>query len=1510
MHLLSFFKWFTAFSILVLVLNEKANGQATLWGLTKSTQYLAFNEGENSGRIFSLNLANKTINSSHFFYFQLNNWETFPNSHFLNSDKQLYGIIRKYPFSSVERFAIYKYDLIRNTFSILKDEPISTSSIPLSLFDNSDGNLYGLHAIKHPPLFSKFNISTNTLSSFSIAGANNNDISSYFYTPKSVKASNGKLYSFVYNNNEIIEFDPLTNTQKVVCTTPSPILGNFTLGSNGNVYGVIPNGIFEYNITTNSINILSTIAGMGLGIGLSLPLVGSVVEYVPDKFIFISENSQIYEYDKISGNLTNRFNFSVLTISNSNFVYRNYLSKHINGKIYGTVAQGGKDGLGYIYEYNPFTNDFNIKVQMSDYNLDYPYGHLELSSDGDLYGFTYPNTLFLYTPLTNAFEKLYEFDYASEGSYPHGSLLYAKDSTFYGLAYRGGSIDKGVLFAYKPETGVYSKKHDFDITLTGANPYGSLIQASNGLLYGMSSSGGAQQGGTLFSYAPATGTVSKLYDFNTLSGANPYGTPLQATNGLLYGLCKEGGSSGHGTLYSYNITTGSFTKLFDFTGAASGAQPKGSLLAAPDGKLYGLTEYGGSQGLGTLFSFNPSDNVFTKHFDFTTVTGCKPTGDVIVGSDGLLYGLTAEGGSQGVGTLFRFNPSGNVFTKIKDMSTLTGANPMGTLRLASTGKYYGMANRGGSQDLGTVFEYDPANDSLSVITHFNGSNGARPMYGTLVDTCYAPRILQQPLSLTTCVGSPFSLSVAVTDARSFTWYQNGVSVSGVNTSVLGVSSALGLATYYCRVENECGIAISQTVTVTGSPLPTLTGIANPMSREVCERSFFSISVSGTKFVEWYQNGEKINNPTFTGPGGVQIVVPDTVKSIFRFATNAPFYIYSIVGTDLNQCRASITVPITVLGLPTVTGTASPQTACEGTTLTLTGSGALNYTWTGNNLAAFTVHSSLFAPNLFLTPTVFGIYTFTLTGTDANGCNASGSTFVAVNRNPTNTFNPNPVTSCINDSIIFAPQSSSITYTWPVNTFINNRYYLTVVGLQLFNVTITNAQLCSSTSLLSIVGYSLSTVTGTATPNVLCQYQTTTLFGSGAINYAWNSNRALPSSFLPLTSSSLPFTFSLSGIYTFSLTGTDANGCQSTDTATVLVNPLPNVTATATPPVLCLYQTTSLLGSGAINYAWNSNRALPSSFLPLTSSSLPFTFSLSGIYTFSLTGTDAKGCQNTDTAKVTVNPLPNIKATASKRILCPNEGLTLRGSGADFFDWSDGRFDALPFPATFTGKAIYTLPGTNKTGCKATDTVSVVVNEDIAKAPITLLQEPTSDPLSATVGEEIRFAIAVANPEQYNKSLSLNARPQNFNPAAFGMEAVLDNPSFSFLWTPDCSDLALQKQYTYLFWATEQQCRLYSSDTLTKTIALSDKVSKTEVIPNIITPNNDSYNDEFFIDHVLKERCDEAFNKIEIFNRWGNRIFQSSRIDFRWKADNASDGVYFYSISLGDRNITGYVVVAR
>lgn len=195
-------------------------------------------------------------------------------------------------------------------------------------------------------------------------------------------------------------------------------------------------------------------------------------------------------------------------------------------------------------------------------------------------------------------------------------------------------------------------------------------------------------------------------DFET--GGNPNGALVQASDGKLYGL----DNSGLGFIYSFDPVNAVYTRLIGFD-ISNGEFPNGSLLQASNGKLYGCTSNGGAANYGVIFSYDPVTNMLTNVKDFYFGDGSHPLGNLVQASDGLIYGVTEAGGSNDFGVIFSFDPTTLTFTKLQDFDEKNGANPSGGLMQASDGKLYGSA--------GILYSYDLATAALN----FDSTIGVR-----------------------------------------------------------------------------------------------------------------------------------------------------------------------------------------------------------------------------------------------------------------------------------------------------------------------------------------------------------------------------------------------------------------------------------------------------------------------------------------------------------------------------------------------------------------------------------------------------------------------------------------------------------------------------------------------------------------------------------------------------------------------------------------------------------------
>ncbi|MCP5547841.1 MAG: hypothetical protein H7A50_10760 [Akkermansiaceae bacterium] len=303
-------------------------------------------------------------------------------------------------------------------------------------------------------------------------------------------------------------------------------------------------------------------------------------------------------------------------------------------------------------------------------------------------------------------QALHQFT-GNGGDGPAAGLVSGGDGNFYGSTSSGGSGGFGLVFRYSPATGEVATVHDFAGGAEGSVP-GALAAHSDGFLYGVTRAGGNNGHGTVFRISTA-GAFTTLHHFTGTAGSDPCG-PLVLAGGIFHGLCRSGGTAGVGT--AFRITTaGGFTHLFDFTGGAGarpGASPDGGLVLHSSGKLVGTTEFGGSSGFGTAFTFTTDAvPVFTALHSFSDPTGSQPVGSLVEGNDGQLYGACAAGGGSGFGNLFRLSIAG-VHAALHDFAGVDGASPRAGLTKDAAGVFHGVTSAGGPGQLGVVFSLTTA----------------------------------------------------------------------------------------------------------------------------------------------------------------------------------------------------------------------------------------------------------------------------------------------------------------------------------------------------------------------------------------------------------------------------------------------------------------------------------------------------------------------------------------------------------------------------------------------------------------------------------------------------------------------------------------------------------------------------------------------------------------------------------------------------------------------------------
>jgi len=312
-------------------------------------------------------------------------------------------------------------------------------------------------------------------------------------------------------------------------------------------------------------------------------------------------------------------------------------------------------------------------------------------------------------------------------------LVQGTDGNLYGTTATGGSLGLGTVFKVTP-TGTLTTIYNFSGTPDGATPKSGLVLGNTGnFFWGTTTFGGTFGFGTVFKIT-SVGTLTILYSFGGTDGEYPTAGLVEGTEGSFYGTTNEGGAFGLGTVFKIT-SAGVFTILHSFAGGAfDGEYPLAGLVEGTDGSFYGTAQFGGTSNLGTVFKIT-SVGVFTILHSFAggAFDGEYPIAGLIQAADGKFYGTAYKGGTSNLGTIFEMN-SGGTLTTLHSFAggAFDGEYPYAALFQATNRKFYGTAYEGGTSGLGTVFKF--SGGTLTTLHSFAGADGELPAGGLVQRT--------------------------------------------------------------------------------------------------------------------------------------------------------------------------------------------------------------------------------------------------------------------------------------------------------------------------------------------------------------------------------------------------------------------------------------------------------------------------------------------------------------------------------------------------------------------------------------------------------------------------------------------------------------------------------------------------------------------------------------------------------------------------------------------------------
>lgn len=572
-------------------------------------------------------------------------------------------------------------------------------------------------------------------------------------------------------------------------------------------------------------------------------------------------------------------------------------------------------------------------------------------------------------------------------------------------------------------------------------------------------------------------------------------------------------------------------------------------------------------------------------------------------------------------------------------------------------------------------------------TNVNGCRNSRTITINVTPKPNVSVTLQSPV----CSGT--ASTATASGAITYVWYDSGNNIISSTNTVTITPTTSTTITVIGIGASGCSDTVISNVLVNNNP--TISGTASPSF--ICGGSSTVLTGSGAGV-----------GGTYSWINGPSLVVSPNPVTVSPTSTTT----YSLIGVDINGCSNSSSVTVTVN--PPLNFSPNNPTICIGSSATITASGAVTYNWF--TMAGVNIGSG---PTITVSPTLTTSYV--LQGTDINGC--TGLDTVTVTVNP---FLPltvsNDTSLCSGNTLNLNASSSGIgvTYTWtgpsmiPV-TGIGSTISVnpSVVGTYTYSVTATDINTCTNNDQVVVTVRPQPPVNTLNTQSV-CIGSLVGLVASGALTYSWFT---LPTSVFTGTGS--PLNVSPIVSTTYSVVGTDINGCRASALTSVTVNSLPN--ASAGPDVaICFGGNTTLTGGGGITYSWLPTTGLSNPALSNPSASPTVTTN------YSVYVTDINGCVDIDTVRVTVNSI-SVTAGAINRLICfgNSTGLTSSPSGGISYLWTTTASPTgLSNPniqnptATPSVNTIYTVQVTDANGCIGTDTALVNVDRVLGSTAIT------------------------------------------------------------------------------------------------------------------------------------------------------------------------------------------------
>lgn len=671
-----------------------------------------------------------------------------------------------------------------------------------------------------------------------------------------------------------------------------------------------------------------------------------------------------------------------------------------------------------------------------------------------------------------------------------------------------------------------------------------------------------------------------------------------------------------------------------------------------------------------------------------------------------------------------------------------------------------------------------------------------------------------------------SINLIGNGGTTYTWTGPGGFSSNQQNPVIPNCGLTNSGTNTLTVTDANGCTNSATVNVVVNPLPVIV-VNNPT---VCVNQAINFSANGGATYSW------------SGPLGYTSNIQNPV---INNATLPMGGAYSVTVTTAAGCSSVAVSNAQVLALPNAQ-ILSNSPVCAGNTLNLMGSGGISYNWSGpgynGTLQNPTINNVTAAAN--------GVYTLLVS---SGSCTASTQYTVVINPVPVfNITNTNVLCNGQSNgtaSVTISVGTSPFTFNW--NTMpVQNTQNANSLPAGNFSCTVTDANGCTSISGIQITQPSPFTVSISSAVNMACANNPINVNANGSggtspYNYNWVSGP---------TGSSYAIIESAAGNYIYTVNATDANNCAATANINLTFAPQPTVTVNST--TVCAGQTAVLTANGANSYLWQ----------PGNTSGNTYSYNGNNSVNVSVVGT-SNGCSNSANTSIIINPAPNVSIATSNTKGCvpvcvsfsatsssniSNYGWTVNGAGM-----ATGQSGIQCFnEASSYSLGLSVIDNNGCTGIASPVIVDVYPSPvaDFNHSPIKPIIN--QDPLVTFTDASHGAAIV-----SWNWYFMNNAQ----------FTSTVQNPTFAYT-EPGTYAVALVVK-------SENGC----SDTLVKELIVGEDFGI--YAPNAFTPNNDGLNDIF-----QPKGFGVVKYQLQIFDRWGERVFETKSFDQGWDGKFRSKGL--------------------